>query len=85
MTCFLDPKQYRVALGAAPQSVDTVINHRVINQKHIVAGVSGGVRVEPWQLVSSAAIETDSYGALEAHRAHATADENLPIEAWWWD
>ncbi len=84
MTCFLDPEQYQVALGAAPQSVDTVINHRVVNRRHIIVGVSGGVRVAPWTFVSGAGVATDSYGALQAHRAHSQAGD-LPIEAWWWD
>ena len=84
MTCFLDPDQYHVALGTAPQSVESVINHRIINGKHVVVGVSGGVHVEPWKLVKSESIKTDDYGALEARRA-TTHVEDLPLEAWWWD
>ncbi len=84
MTCFLDPQQYQPALGPVPQSVDTVINHRVINQKHIVVGVSGGVHVEPWTFVRGSSIATDNYGKLSAERTGAAAKE-LPLEAWWWD
>jgi hypothetical protein len=84
MTCFLDPAQYQVSLGPAPQNVDTVINHRVLNQKHIVVCVSGGVRAEPWAFVKTGQIKTDSYGKLVAERGTATA-KALPAEAWWWD
>jgi hypothetical protein len=84
MTCFLDPDQYHVVLGNAPQSVESVINHRIIGGKHIVVGVSGGVHVEPWQLVKTEAIVNDDYGALKARRA-TTKVEDLPLEAWWWD
>ncbi len=84
MLCFGDPQQYGVALGAAPQSVETVVNHRVINGRHVVAGVSGGVSVSPWQYTSAESIQSDDYGALKARRAQAEADE-LPVEAWWWD
>ncbi len=84
MLCFGDPEQYGVALGQAPQSVETVINHRVINGRHIVAGVSGGVSVSPWKFTSAESIQADDYGALQAHRAGAQADK-LPLEAWWWD
>ncbi|MBI3839095.1 MAG: DUF1598 domain-containing protein [Planctomycetia bacterium] len=84
MTCFGDPEQYQVQLGPAPQSVETIINHRVVNQTHIIVGVSGGVRVEPWIFVKGDAIETDSYGKLGAERKTAAA-KNLPLEAWWWD
>ncbi|HEX5445215.1 MAG TPA: DUF1598 domain-containing protein, partial [Pirellulales bacterium] len=31
MVCFRDPNQYQVARGQAPKSVETVINHRVVN------------------------------------------------------
>jgi hypothetical protein len=54
-----------------------------VNQKHIIVGVSGGVRVEPWTFVKGDAIETDSYGKLGAERTTAAA-KNLPLEAWWW-
>ncbi|MEX0978851.1 MAG: DUF1598 domain-containing protein, partial [Pirellulales bacterium] len=84
MTCFGDPAQYEVALGKAPQSVDSVINHRLVGGKQLIVGVSGGVRAEPWHFVSSEAIKSDGYGALEAQRNNSTAQE-LPLDAWWWD
>ena len=85
MTCFGDADQYQPALGASPESVDTVINHRVVNGKHVVVGVSGGVRVQPWSLVSHETIKADTYGGLKAQRAQSKAAANLPLEAWWWD
>jgi hypothetical protein len=84
MTCFRDADQYQVALGQAPQSVESVINHRVINQTQIIVGVSGGVHVEPWALVKGEAITTSNYGALAAQRKNS-ATQDLPPEAWWWD
>ncbi len=83
-TCFNDPDQYHVTLGPAPQSVDSVINHRVVNQKFVIVGVSGGVRVEPWLMVKADSLQTDKYGALKAERANDAA-RDLPLEAWWWD
>jgi hypothetical protein len=85
MTCFLDPGQYQVVLGAAPTSVDSVLNHRVLGGKHILVGVSGGVHAQPWSLVKHEAIATDTYGKLQAERVGATVDKDLPLEAWWWD
>jgi hypothetical protein len=84
MTCFNDADQYRVVLGPAPRSVETVINHRVINGRQIIAGVSGGVHVSPWSLTKATAIRVDDYGALDAQRRNSAAEE-LPLEAWWWD
>ncbi len=89
MTCFgnannYNSEQYRAAIGPAPRSVETVINHRVVDGRHIIAGVSGGVHVSPWSLTKHQAIKVDDYGALDAQRKNSTAGE-LPLEAWWWD
>jgi hypothetical protein len=86
MTCFGDPAAYRVELGAAPQRVETVINHRVIDRIHILAGVSGGVRVDPASLVTDKAIQTDRDNVLGRHQgAAAPKDRKLSPDAWWWD
>jgi hypothetical protein len=84
MTCFGDPRQYAVALAHAPQSVESVINHRLVNGKHLIVGVSGGVLAQPYRFVASGGIQTDTYGGLQAERTNSTADE-LPLDAWWWD
>lgn len=84
MAHFASPDRYAVSQLLAPAEVETVANHRVIGQKHIVAGVSGGVSVLTQPLVAADAIETDDYGALKAeHRGAKPA--NLPETAWWWD
>ncbi|MEX0677291.1 MAG: DUF1598 domain-containing protein [Pirellulales bacterium] len=84
MTCFGDPARYEVALGRVPQSVESVINHRLVNGKHLIVGVSGGVLAQPWKFVADGAIQSDGYGALKAQRNNSAADE-LPLDAWWWD
>lgn len=81
---FGSPSGFPVQLAVAPREVETVINHRVINRKHIVAGVSGGVAVDPNSLVMHDAIEIDTYGDLEAEALGATPAD-LPKEVWWWD
>jgi hypothetical protein len=84
MTHFGPQGQYEVAHGTAPTEVDSVINHRVIGGKTIVAGVSGGVTVDARQLVAPAAIKTDDYGLLKVEH-HGSAPKSLPRGAWWWD
>jgi hypothetical protein len=82
---FFGPRgSYQVALGDAPKQVDSVINHRVVDRKHILVGVSGGVAVDTNQLVKSGAIKTDTYRLLSANRTSA-APPALPVQAWWWD
>jgi len=75
---------YPVAHGQAPSTVETVANHRVLGGKHIVAGVSGGVSVDPAKFISPAAVKVDTYGVLRATRAES-APEKLPPLTWWWD
>ncbi len=84
LTHFLDPQRYQVELGAAPTEVETVINHRVIRQKHIVAGVSGGVSADASPYLERAKLKTDGYGALEAEYV-GSVPKDLPRDAWWWD
>jgi hypothetical protein len=84
MTHFGPGGSYEVMLGAAPTHTESVVNHRVIGTKTIVAGISGGVTVDPRQLVKSEQIKTDTYGVLKGeHKESAPA--NLPAGAWWWD
>ncbi len=84
MTCFGPEGDYVLRLGAAPKEVDTVVNHRVINRVHVIAGVSGGVRVDPVPLASEGALQSDADGRLERRRAEQQA-RSLPRDAWWWD
>ena len=67
---------------AVPAEVETVINHRVINRQHIIAGISGGVwldaaKAAPIQSVSDTELDTPDPGNLPA------AIEGEII--WWWD
>ncbi len=87
MTCFGSSGNYPVELGAAPKTVETVANCRVIrsgNKLHTIAHISGGVRVDPAALVAREAIEIDRYGVLDGKRSTAAA-KALPDDPWWWD
>ncbi|MDP7204984.1 MAG: hypothetical protein QGH11_05425, partial [Pirellulaceae bacterium] len=80
----LDPERYQLVEDQAPTEVDSVINHRVIGGKHVVAGVSGGVSVDFKPLVRSDAITTADYGLLKANHTQA-APPQRPAGRWWWD
>lgn len=87
LTCFGDGGSYPVELGATPKTVETVANYRVTRSGkkiHTLAGVSGGVRVDPSPLVSLEAIKTEPYGPMARELSDA-APRELPAEAWWWD
>jgi hypothetical protein len=86
MTHFGPQGEYEVALGAAPTHTDTVVNHRTLGAggKTIVAGVSGGVSVDPRQLVQPDRIKTDTYGVLKGEHKESLP-KHLPRGVWWWD
>jgi len=77
-----DPAAYRVEPDEAPTEVDSVINHRVVRQVHVLAGVSGGVGADPSPWVAYKAI------AVDPERRPAQRDPPGPPlapDAWWWD
>jgi hypothetical protein len=81
---FGDADRYAVQASAVPREVESIINHREISESQIVVGVSGGVRVEPWQQMSDGKLWTDRTGQLEQRRKSA-APKKLEQDIWWWD
>lgn len=82
---FRNPKAYQVAGRPAPRQVESVVNHRVIQRKYVVAGVSGGVAANPTAVLKQAGIRTAPYGPLYRDQAESGAPANLPPDRWWWD
>jgi hypothetical protein len=68
--------------GAVPRQVETVINHRLINRRHIVAGVSGGVLVAPSDVLGESR-NVPGDGVLA--RIRRESPDKLGTRAWWWD
>jgi Protein of unknown function (DUF1598) len=84
MTHFGPGGEYALELGPAPTEVESVINHRVLGGKHVVAVISGGVRVDPHELAARESVKADTYGLMAGERRTSTPKE-LPRRAWWWD
>ncbi len=82
---FLDPAGYPVAYGPAPTEVESVVNSREFNRRYILAGVSGGVWINPAELVKPGAVPHDYTGKTEQQHTAACPPANLPLESWWWD
>jgi hypothetical protein len=83
MTHFGPSGDYQPELAAAPTEVESVMNQRQIG-KQVVAVASGGVKVDPSELVGREAVKTDTYGLMAGERRTSAAKE-LPRRAWWWD
>jgi hypothetical protein len=84
LTHFGPDGAYSPELGAAPTEVESVLNHKTIGGKHIIAAVSGGVAVDARPLVKTEAVKTDTYGQMAGER-RASSPKDLPRRAWWWD
>ncbi|MEX2559932.1 MAG: DUF1598 domain-containing protein, partial [Pirellulales bacterium] len=84
MLCFGDRNQYVVAAARPSRTVDSVVNHRVINKKHILAAVSGGVRVDASSIVEPGGVVVDRLGKLDSERSRSRP-AGTPRTAWWWD
>lgn len=84
MTHFGPEGDYAPLLAAAPTEVESVMNHRILGGKHVVAVVSGGVRVEARPVAERSAVKTDTVGQMAGERS-TSAPQNLVRRAWWWD
>jgi hypothetical protein len=78
-----DAERLRLPRAPVPRQVETVINHRVINRRHIVAGVSGGVLVAPGDLLKDGRIASNLAQLAESKREAPGID--VEGGAWWWD
>ena len=68
---------------AVPAEVETVINHRVINRKHIIAGISGGVWLDAAKAAPLVTAAEDELARPNLPRApQQMADQEI---VWWWD
>ena len=78
-----DP-QFEIELGTAPREVETVINHRLVGKKHVIAGVSGGVHVDTQLVVNPDKLQTGDHQRMQDERVQSLP-RHLPQNAWWWD
>ncbi|UUO05394.1 DUF1598 domain-containing protein [Blastopirellula sp. J2-11] len=77
--------RYRPERLLVAKEVETIMNHKVINKKHIIAGVSGGVRVDASKFITDENFKLDEYGVLDADLKGSVVPPKMEAEAWWWD
>ncbi|MCA9264841.1 MAG: DUF1598 domain-containing protein [Planctomycetales bacterium] len=76
--------KYAVKGMASPKEVETVINHRVLNRRVVVAGVSGGVEVRTASAVGTLRSSGSDAKTLDQLRADSAPPSDDP-HLWWWD
>ncbi|MEM9185763.1 MAG: DUF1598 domain-containing protein, partial [Planctomycetota bacterium] len=84
-TLLVDARRLPMPAYEPAKTVETVVNHRTVNRRKFVAGVSGGVWGDARQLLVTKreAAQPDSYGPL-GQRPIAPPDD-LSARQWWWD
>ncbi|RCS51878.1 DUF1598 domain-containing protein [Bremerella cremea] len=85
MTHFGPKGSYTPQTSPAPQDVDSIMNMRIIDRKHIIAGVSGGVSFDSSQFVKDENIHVDDYGLMSAERIESSVPQTINHHGWWWD
>jgi hypothetical protein len=76
----LSDARLRLPRVAVPQTVESVINHRVIGRRHLVAGVSGGAWVE-----GQRRLELRAARPAVSRAAAPPALRPAATDSWWWD
>ncbi|WP_144975622.1 DUF1598 domain-containing protein [Bremerella volcania] len=85
LTHFGSKGSYQVATGSPPTVVDTIMNMRVIDKKHIIAGVSGGVSFDPSDMLTDDQLTVDEYGLMTADHKASGVPKTIKHHGWWWD
>ena len=85
MLYFGDANGYQVTQGPVAGEVETIMNHRIIDGKHIIAGVSGGVSVNTKEFFSAKSVQLDNYGLLKADHTASRPSDKRNHNNWWWD
>jgi hypothetical protein len=80
----MDAEKLRLPQAPVPRQVETVVNHRVIHRRHIVAGVSGGVIVATGDVLKEVRSGSGAMQLTRAKRGKAIGG-NAAKGAWWWD
>jgi len=84
LTCFGSEGGLPLPQHPVPRMVDTVVSHREIGKTRFVAGVSGGVRVDPSRWLGQDRVKLDTYGRLQAEHSGGLPEE-VAADRWWWD
>ena len=82
---FLDARRLPLPQYMPAKHVETVVNHRVVNRRRFVAGVSGGVWSDPRSVLKERQEPTERTGYGPMGEQPVTLPEMIPSTAWWWD
>jgi hypothetical protein len=85
MSLFLDAERATIVKRNVPYQVESVSNFKVIGGQTFVAQVSGGVVIDPWQVLKHNEYRKDTGGELKSARGDAFPEKRPEDHRWWWD
>jgi hypothetical protein len=85
MELFLDSERATIVKRNVPHQVPSVSNYKVLQGQTFVAQVSGGVVIDPWQVLKHNEYRKDSGDKLKTAREEADDDARPEEHRWWWD
>jgi len=85
MSLFLDAERATIVKRNVPRQIHSVSNFKLLGKGIFVAQVTGGVQIDPWQVLRHAEYASDSSGKLRTARTEATTKEQPKEHPWWWD
>ena len=74
----------KAAVGRVPAEVSSIVNHRVIDRRHVIVGVSGGVRIRAGDAVRYAKSVSDVASCKKSQQL-AKPQVARTSEKWYWD
>lgn len=85
MGLFLDEQRATVAKWNVPRHIHSVANHKTVLRSRVIGLVSGGVSIDPENVLSRINYADDADGKLNEARRSARSQHNDSAHSWWWD
>jgi hypothetical protein len=85
MALFLDAERATIVKRNVPHQVASVSNFKVLGGKTFVTQVTGGVSIDPWQVLKHNEYRKDSGGVLKKAHDNSVAEQHPKEHRWWWD
>ena len=87
-TMLVTPDEYLVPRRVAAKEVDTIVTHRIIDERHVVAGISGGVDLAPkrdWSQPETGSNVAQLIGVYKENKPKVDRRKSLNAAIqWWW-
>jgi hypothetical protein len=85
LSLFLDPQRATIVKRNVPRQTESISNYKRLNRGLYIAQVTGGVTLDPFQLLLRNEYRADAGGKLTETRNTAAPAERPKEHAWWWD